>query len=60
MAAKEMDWLASVVTAMVPVSCSGKNPLGTTKYNSTVISSVARNTAQVSGRWSSTQSSQRP
>lgn len=48
MAAKEMDWSASVVAAIVPVSCSGKKPLGTTKYSSTVTTSVAMNTSQVS------------
>ncbi len=60
MAAKEMDWSASVVACSVPVSCVGKKPLGTAKYSSAVMASVARNTIHVSGRWSSTQPSTRP
>ncbi|CAM3583376.1 hypothetical protein DETS111669_16960 [Delftia tsuruhatensis] len=60
MAANEMDWSASVVAWMVPVSWSGKKPLGTAKYSSTVTASVARKTIHVRPRRSSTQVRMRP
>ena len=60
MAAKEIDCAASVVAWMAPVSCTGKKPLGTTKYSPTVSARVAANTSMVSRPWSITLSSMRP
>ena len=47
-AASEMPW-------MVPVSCTGKKPFGTTTYSITVQPEVATATASVAGWWPSTQ-----
>jgi len=46
--ASEMPWI-------VPVSCTGKNPFGTTTYSITVSPRVATATARVAGWWPSTQ-----
>ena len=59
-AAKEIDWRASEMPCSRPVSCTGKNPFGTTRYSSTVSTSVAAATSSVAGWWSSTHDSQRP
>jgi hypothetical protein len=60
MAANEMDWSASVVACSVPVSCTGKKPLGTHKYSTTVSTSVAPKASQVRPRRFSTHCSARP
>ena len=46
---------ASEIPWMVPVSCTGKKPFGTTTYSITVSASVATATARVAGWWPSTQ-----
>ncbi len=51
--ASEMPWIT-------PVSCTGKNPLGTAMYSTTVSASAARATASVAAWRSSTHSSARP
>ena len=58
-AAKDTDCGASLMPWMSPASCTGKKPLGTTRYSSTVSNSVANTLISVAGWRSSTQSSPR-
>ena len=51
---------ASVMPWITPVSCEGKNPLGTTKYSPAVSATVAANTSSVAMLRSSTQFSITP
>ena len=54
-AGKEIVCAASEMPWMVPVSCTGKNPFGTTTYSRTVSPRVATATARVAGWWPRTQ-----
>ncbi len=49
MAEKEIDCGASEMPRITPVSWTGKKPLGTTTYSSTVAASVATATSSVNG-----------
>ncbi|MNH29282.1 hypothetical protein D3C79_895060 [compost metagenome] len=60
MAAKDTDCGASEIPWITPVSCAGKKPLGTTRYNSTVRARVATATSKVSGWRLSTHCRPRP
>ena len=60
MAAKDVDCEASVIAWIWPVSCTGKNPLGTTRYSNPVNTRVTANTSSVRACLSSTQLSMRP
>ena len=56
----DASWSASSVPVSRPVSCCGKNPLGTIVYSHTVSAIVAKLTAIVSRGWASTTRSRRP
>ena len=60
MASNEVVCVASVMTWIRPVSCTGKNPLGTTPYSRPVRPSVTAKTPSVVRGRSSTQVSARP
>ncbi|KWV86428.1 hypothetical protein PFLmoz3_03861 [Pseudomonas fluorescens] len=60
MAAKEIDCGASEIPWITPVSCTGKKPLGTTRYSTTVSPRVAIATSNVSGWCLSTHCNLRP
>ncbi|MNT88516.1 hypothetical protein D3C72_2290910 [compost metagenome] len=60
MAPNEVVCAASVMPWITPVSCTGKKPLGTSRYSSTVSTSVATATISVAFWRSSTHSSARP
>ena len=60
MAGNETVCGASEIPWITPVSCTGKKPLGTTKYSTTVSSSATSQTSSVAGWRSSTQSSAWP
>ncbi|MNN99524.1 hypothetical protein D3C81_2191880 [compost metagenome] len=60
MALKETDCGASETPWITPVSCCGKKPLGTARYNTTVRPRVATATSRVSGWCLSTHCNWRP
>ncbi len=60
MAANDVSCAASEMPWMVPVSWTGKNPLGMAAYMAAVAPKVSSATIKVGTRWSSTQPSQRP
>ncbi len=59
-AASEVSWAATEMPWMMPVSCTGKKPLGMMTASTTVTATVSSATSRVSGWWRSTTSSQRP
>ena len=60
MASNEVDWVASVMTCKLPVSCKGKKPLGTHRYKATVLAKLKPNSAHTRPGLSSTRPRLRP
>jgi len=57
-AAKEVDWSACMVPIKRPVSCSGKNPFGTTANSRMFNRMVSTNPAPTSRAWRNAQRSE--
>lgn len=49
MAVNEIDWAASEMPRIAPVSCTGKKPLGTAIYSTIVSRSIPTATTSVAG-----------